>query len=143
MGVSGIGGGRLWPAGWPGGISGAGRGDLSASGTAAGRAPGVGSARVGGAGLPTVGSPAAGGLHDLGGTGGVLPFSEWLKQSLARVSAAEHEAQAAGLALAAGEDVELHQVMLATEKANLMLQLTLQVRNKVLEAYQEIMRLQV
>lgn len=80
-----------------------------------------------------------------GAAGGapVMPFGEWLKQALAKVSAAELDAQTAGLALAAGEDVELHQVMLATEKANLMLQLTLQVRNKVLEAYQEIMRLQV
>lgn len=42
-----------------------------------------------------------------------------------------------------GKDVELHQVILASEQASLALQLTVQIRNKVVEAYQEVMRMQV
>lgn len=42
-----------------------------------------------------------------------------------------------------GKDVELHQVIIAGEQASLALQMTVQIRNKVIEAYQEIMRMQV
>lgn len=45
--------------------------------------------------------------------------------------------------LATGGDVELHDVMIASEKAGIALNLTMQVRNKLLEAYQEIMRMSV
>lgn len=38
---------------------------------------------------------------------------------------------------------ELHEVMIATEEANMALKLTMQVRNKVIEAYQELLRIQV
>lgn len=38
---------------------------------------------------------------------------------------------------------ELHEVMIATEEANMALKLTMQVRNKVIEAYQELLRMQV
>lgn len=38
---------------------------------------------------------------------------------------------------------DLHQVMIAQEKASLAFQLTLQVRNKMVEAYQEVMRMQI
>jgi flagellar hook-basal body complex protein FliE len=41
------------------------------------------------------------------------------------------------------QDVEYHDVMIAMEKASVALQLTLQVRNKLLEAYQEISRMQL
>ena len=42
-----------------------------------------------------------------------------------------------------GEDVELHDVMIASQKASITLNATLEIRNKVVEAYQEIMRMQV
>ncbi len=38
---------------------------------------------------------------------------------------------------------ELHEVMIATEEANMALKFTMQVRNKVIEAYQELLRIQV
>ncbi|MEI7942230.1 MAG: flagellar hook-basal body complex protein FliE [Candidatus Riflemargulisbacteria bacterium] len=38
---------------------------------------------------------------------------------------------------------ELHEVMIATEEANMALKLTMQIRNKVIEAYQELLRIQV
>jgi flagellar hook-basal body complex protein FliE len=46
-------------------------------------------------------------------------------------------------ALALGDTGELHQVMMNLEKSRLTFELALQVRNKALEAYQELMRMQV
>ena len=43
--------------------------------------------------------------------------------------------------LAVGEPVDVHQVMMSLNEASNALHLTLQVRSKVLEAYQELMRL--
>ena len=43
----------------------------------------------------------------------------------------------------AGEDEEVHKVALATEQASMSLDLFLQVRNKVISAYQEVMRMQM
>lgn len=45
--------------------------------------------------------------------------------------------------LATGGDVELHDVMIASEKAGIAINLTMQLRNKLLEAYQEVMRMSV
>lgn len=42
-----------------------------------------------------------------------------------------------------GELSDVHQLLIASEKSSLGLELTVQVRNKVIEAYQEIMRMQV
>jgi flagellar hook-basal body complex protein FliE len=45
--------------------------------------------------------------------------------------------------LLAGEPVELHRVMLASEQARLASDLLMAVRNKVIDAYQEVMRIQI
>ncbi|MGB3261796.1 flagellar hook-basal body complex protein FliE, partial [Paenisporosarcina sp.] len=45
--------------------------------------------------------------------------------------------------LVTGEVKDIHEVMIASQKASLSLQLTVQVRNKVVEAYQEVMRMQL
>ncbi|HBP88186.1 MAG TPA: flagellar hook-basal body complex protein FliE, partial [Nitrospiraceae bacterium] len=46
-------------------------------------------------------------------------------------------------AVAHGENVNIHQAVIAGEKAGLSFKLLMQVRNKVIDAYQEIMRMQV
>ena len=46
-------------------------------------------------------------------------------------------------ALAAGEVEDISQVVIAGQKAEIALQLTMQVRNRALSAYQELMRMQV
>jgi flagellar hook-basal body complex protein FliE len=45
--------------------------------------------------------------------------------------------------LIAGEDVDLHEVMIASEEASLAFDLMMEIRNKLLEAYQEIQRMNV
>jgi flagellar hook-basal body complex protein FliE len=70
-------------------------------------------------------------------------FRNQLTDALRQVNELQLHAEDLARALAAGQAQDLHQVMLAAEKANLSLQFTLQIRNKVIEAYQEIMRIQV
>jgi len=70
-------------------------------------------------------------------------FGQVLRRTLEDVNRLQLEADAASAGLVRGEVTDLHQVTIAAEKANLALQLTLEVRQKVLEAYQEIMRMQV
>ncbi|MZP30531.1 flagellar hook-basal body complex protein FliE [Heliobacterium undosum] len=70
-------------------------------------------------------------------------FSAFLQGALNHVNDLHKQADAAAADLAAGKPIDLHQVVIASEKAGIATQLTLQVRNKVMEAYQEIMRMQV
>jgi flagellar hook-basal body complex protein FliE len=70
-------------------------------------------------------------------------FASVLKDSIAKVNNSQLEADKMTEMLANGENVDLHQVMIAQQKANITLQATLEVRNKVVEAYQEMMRMQV
>lgn len=70
-------------------------------------------------------------------------FGKILKEAINKVNSAQVEAQQMAKEFALGNDVELHQVIIATEKASLALQLTMQIRNKAIDAYQEIMRMQI
>ena len=70
-------------------------------------------------------------------------FGEMLKSHLVEVNHLQTSADAAAQKLASGQEKDIHNTMIAMEKAGVSLQLTMQVRNKVLEAYQEIMRMQV
>ncbi len=70
-------------------------------------------------------------------------FGESLSRSLEAVNSLQLQAQAAASALAAGQPVDMAQTLVTVEKANISLQFALQIRNKLVEAYQEIMRLQV
>ncbi len=69
-------------------------------------------------------------------------FLQTIQQYLGDVNHMQHRADGAAEQLAIGE-IEFHDAMLTTEKANLALQLTMSVRNKIMDAYQEIMRMQV
>ena len=70
-------------------------------------------------------------------------FQAMLEGALQQVNELQLNAEATANSLAAGGDIDFHQVSVAAEKANLSLQLTVQIRNKIIEAYQEIMRMQV
>jgi flagellar hook-basal body complex protein FliE len=72
-----------------------------------------------------------------------IPFSEYFREALNRTNALLMEADALSDDFAAGRTDNIHQVMLAAEKANIALQFTLQIRNKLLDAYSEIMRMQI
>lgn len=70
-------------------------------------------------------------------------FGEFLSEALAGVEGAQDAAALAAQRLATGEIRDVAEVTIASEKATLSLQLLIQVRNKVLEAYQEIIRMPV
>ncbi len=70
-------------------------------------------------------------------------FAEMLKGSVAKVNTIQNEADQAVQDLLTGKDQNIHQVMIAVEKANLSFQMMMQVRNKLITAYEEIMRTQV
>jgi flagellar hook-basal body complex protein FliE len=71
------------------------------------------------------------------------PFSQRLQAEFEAVNAKMSAAEIGLQELAAGKPSDLHHVMLSLEDAKLSFQLLVQVRNKVLEAYQEVMRMQV
>jgi len=66
-----------------------------------------------------------------------------LQQGLAQVNALQAEADSAIWRLASGQADNLHEVMIAVERASIALELTIAIRNRLVEAYQEIMRMQV
>lgn len=70
-------------------------------------------------------------------------FNEILNQAITRVEQDSVSASEAVVKLATGEITDVAQVMIASERANLSLGLAVQVRNKLLEAYQEIMRMPI
>jgi flagellar hook-basal body complex protein FliE len=74
---------------------------------------------------------------------GSMSFVDTLKEKLNEINDQQISADAATESLIKGEDVDVHQVMLLTEEAKLSLQLAVQVRNKLVEAYQELNRMQL
>ncbi|MBM3846453.1 MAG: flagellar hook-basal body complex protein FliE [Verrucomicrobia bacterium] len=81
---------------------------------------------------------------DSGAAPGVTgDFSNLLGQIVREVQAKQANAGAATAGLLSGQGVPLHQAVLASEEASVAFQLMVEVRNKLLEAYQELMRMQV
>ena len=70
-------------------------------------------------------------------------FQEALEDAIFRVDQQRQESKASVDRFLNGEGEELHQVVLASQRADLSFEMFLQVRNKVVNAYQEIMRLQM
>lgn len=70
-------------------------------------------------------------------------FKDALVSAIDKVNEAELEAQKMDELLAVGEIDNLHDVTIAAQKAELTLSLAVEVNNKILEAYKEIMRLQI
>ncbi|MBI5683231.1 MAG: flagellar hook-basal body complex protein FliE [Deltaproteobacteria bacterium] len=73
---------------------------------------------------------------------GKVDFSTVLKDAVEKADAVQKEADKTIKEFSAGK-VNLHETMIAMEKANLTFQLMLQARNKIVAAYEEIMRTQV
>ena len=81
-----------------------------------------------------------------GGTTSVakVNFADALKSSLDAVSASQEKSAAMGKAFTAGDDtVSLSDTMIAMQKSGIEFQATIQVRNKLVSAYHEIMNMQV
>lgn len=70
-------------------------------------------------------------------------FVEALANAVQEVNQAQSRADDMAVRLALGKDVEMHDAVLAMEEAQMSFQYALQVRNKLIEAYQEVMRMQI
>jgi flagellar hook-basal body complex protein FliE len=74
---------------------------------------------------------------------GAGAFQDVLRSAIQTVEASSQAANASVERFLSGEGEELHTTILATQKAELTFEMFLQVRNKVVSAYQEIMRMQI
>lgn len=72
-----------------------------------------------------------------------VQFKDAIKKAVGQVNSLQAQADDAAVKLATGDAEDVHKAMIAMSKAKLALDFTVQVRNKVIEAYQEVMRTQV
>jgi flagellar hook-basal body complex protein FliE len=72
-----------------------------------------------------------------------LSFGEFLNSAIQQVNGLQKESEKLNESLALGLTDNIQQVMIASEKASVAMQFTMQIRNKVLDAYQEIMRMPI
>jgi len=70
-------------------------------------------------------------------------FVETLKESINKMGEIEREADQEISKLATLESSDIHNTMIAIEKADMAFQMMMQIRNKIITAYEEIMRMQV
>lgn len=95
--------------------------------------------------LPGIQSPT-----EVGAPSGLVPaaptgdsFASLLGRMVADVNAKQSIAGQAVAGLQSGQGVPLHQAVIAMEEASVSFQLMVEVRNKLLESYQELMRMQI
>ena len=70
-------------------------------------------------------------------------FAEILKQAIDRVNTLQKRAEKLTDDFAEGRISNIHEVIIEAEKASLALRLTVEVRNRIVEAYRDIMRMQI
>ena len=70
------------------------------------------------------------------------PFAGLFSDALGQVSALESQARTAVEGLMTGSGVDIHQAMIASEKASMAFELALAVRNKAVQAYHSVMEMQ-
>jgi flagellar hook-basal body complex protein FliE len=87
------------------------------------------------ASLPLAGAPGAGARSG--------DFQKLFESAVNKVEGLRVGAEQSAERFLSGESEELHQTALATQRAEIAFDLFLQVRNKVVQAYQEVMRMQV
>ena len=95
-------------------------------------------------GIPKIGN--VGGLDELGpatrpskSTGEA--FTEALKDAIESVEGLQKESEAAQQAFASGEDVELHDVLIKVEEADIAFRAMMEIRTKLVEAYRDVIRM--
>jgi flagellar hook-basal body complex protein FliE len=96
---------------------------------------------IGGAGRSVFGQERPGLRVDASGGDGPS-FAETLKNALGEVSELEAGAQDAIGAFLRGEPIEIHEVMAATEEAGIALEMLIEIRNKLTEAYRTVSQMQ-
>ena len=78
-----------------------------------------------------------------GGAEGAKSFGDFLQDSIGKVNSLQQDANVQMEKLASGESQNLHETLLAVEKADIAFRTMNQVRTKVIDAYREIMKMQI
>jgi len=98
-------------------------------------------------GIAPVPMPSAGGVGaasgEAGPASGVGSFKDYLMNSLDQVNSMQQEANKAIETMAVGGDVNPAEVLTAVQKADLAFRLTIQIRNKLVAAYQEVQSIRI
>jgi flagellar hook-basal body complex protein FliE len=94
-------------------------------------------------GTAAVPRPSVGGPPPQAGAAGGPKFKEALDREIERVNELQRDATEAIEDLAAGRRDDLEGVLAATQKADIAFRLLLQVRNKLLEAYEEVKQIRI
>jgi flagellar hook-basal body complex protein FliE len=93
--------------------------------------------------------PAVSAIPDLASAGSAVPqsesggFMDSLKAAIGKVNDAQLQGNQAVDALLTGQTQDIHRTMVALEQANVSFQLMMQIRNKLVTAYEEIQRMQM
>ena len=74
---------------------------------------------------------------------GASSFSEILKNSVLEVDSSQKNADLAVAEMVAGDKKNVHETMISLEKAEIQFRLMMKVRNKILDAYKEVMRMNI
>ena len=93
--------------------------------------------------LPISGAALPQAIRPAGQTAAAGGFQDVLASAIQQVEAVQQNASQSVERFLSGDGEELHTTILATQQAELSIDLFLQVRNKVVSAYQEIMRMQM
>jgi flagellar hook-basal body complex protein FliE len=88
-------------------------------------------------------TPSTSSLGSSSGSEGGSSFSEILSGAIGQVEGSRTSANQAVERFLSGEGEDLHSTILASQRADLEFQMFMQVRNKVVSAYQEIMKMQM
>lgn len=70
-------------------------------------------------------------------------FGKYLKDAVDSANEAQINADNETTKMITGESEDIHKVLLATEEARLQMELVMEIRNKLLDSYQEISRMQI
>ena len=93
-------------------------------------------------GLDRVSAGVTSGVSGARAEAPAAPFSGVMKNIMARTADLDAKAQSAVTGMLNGSGVEVHDAMIATQKADMAFELALQVRNKAVGAYQSMMAMQ-
>ena len=92
-------------------------------------------------GIHSIGFPATSG--SIGPSGSGADFGKLLQNTISTLQSTQQDASASIQNFLTGKNEDIHSTVLATQKAQMAFDLGLQVRNKIVSAYQEIMKMQM
>jgi flagellar hook-basal body complex protein FliE len=102
-----------------------------------------GSQKSTGLSMPSVDSSSLGSLGSLGSGSSDVSFRDMLGSAINQVEGARTSANQSIDKFLSGDGEDLHSTILASQRADLEFQMFMQVRNKVVSAYQEVMKMQM